>query len=76
MSYFDYSTPVHEPIQKYFIERHRLEKKDPSAAVSEAVNPIIYYLDNGTPEPIRSALLEAHAGGTRPSRPWIKNASG
>jgi hypothetical protein len=38
--------------------RHRLKKKDPSAAKSEAVKPIIYYLDNGTPEPIRSALLE------------------
>ncbi len=58
MSYFDYSTPVTEPIDKYFIIRHRLQKKDPSAAKSEAVKPIVYYLDNGTPEPIRSALLE------------------
>ncbi|HEX7846247.1 MAG TPA: zinc-dependent metalloprotease [Chitinophagaceae bacterium] len=58
VSFFDYSTPVSENIQKMFIIRHRLEKKDPSAAVSEAVKPIIYYLDNGTPEPIRSALLE------------------
>ena len=58
MSYFDYSTPVSEPIDKYFIIRHRLQKKDPSAAKSEAVKPIVYYLDNGTPEPIRSALLE------------------
>ena len=58
ISYFDYSTPVSEPIDKYFIIRHRLQKKDPSAAKSEAVKPIIYYLDNGTPEPIRSALLE------------------
>ncbi len=57
-SYYDYSTPVTEPIQKDFIIRHRLQKKDPSAAKSEAVKPIIYYLDNGTPEPIRSALLE------------------
>lgn len=57
-SYFDYSTPVTEPIQKRFIIRHRLQKKDPAAAVSEAVKPIVYYLDNGTPEPIRSALLE------------------
>ena len=40
------------------ILRHRLEKKDPNAAKSEAVKPIIYYLDNGTPEPIRSALME------------------
>ncbi|GAB2805776.1 zinc-dependent metalloprotease [Ferruginibacter profundus] len=57
-SYFDYSTPVTEPIQKNYIIRHRLQKKDPTAARSEAVNPIVYYLDNGTPEPIRSALLE------------------
>ncbi len=57
-SYFDYSTPVTEPIQKNYIIKHRLQKKDPTAARSEAVNPIIYYLDNGTPEPIRSALLE------------------
>jgi len=58
ISYFDYSTPVSEPIDKYFIIRHRLQKKDPLAAKSEAIKPIIYYLDNGTPEPIRSALLE------------------
>jgi len=57
-SYYDYSTPVQEPIIKRFITRHRLEKKDPTAATSEAVAPIIYYLDNGTPEPIRSALLD------------------
>lgn len=58
VSYFDYATPVSEPIEKYFAIRHRLQKKDPSAAKSEAVKPIIYYLDNGTPEPIRTALLE------------------
>ncbi len=56
--YYDYATPVESPILKRFIRRHRLEKKDPTAAVSEAVEPIIYYLDNGTPEPVRSALLE------------------
>jgi hypothetical protein len=57
-SYFDYSTPVSEPIEKNIIVRHRLKKKDPSAVLSEPVKPIIYYLDNGTPEPIRSALME------------------
>lgn len=57
-TYFDYSTPVTEPIEKYFIIRHRLQKKNPEAKFSEAVKPIVYYLDNGTPEPIRSALLE------------------
>lgn len=57
-SYYDYATPVQAPILKQFITRHRLEKKNPAAALSEAVEPIIYYLDNGTPEPVRSALLE------------------
>lgn len=57
-SYYDYATPVEEPIIKRLITRHRLQKKDPTAAMSEAVDPIVYYLDNGTPEPVRSALLE------------------
>lgn len=57
-SYFDYSSPFTEQIQQQFIVRHRLEKKDKNAAKSEPVKPIIYYLDNGTPEPIRSALLD------------------
>ena len=58
ISYFDYATPISEPINKRFISRHRLQKKDPAAATSEAAAPIVYYLDRGTPEPIRSALLE------------------
>src|SRR5260221_6240415 len=58
ISFYDYSTPVSEPIEKFFVVRHRLKKKDPAAVLSEPVKPIIYYLDNGTPEPIRSALLE------------------
>jgi hypothetical protein len=57
-SYMDYATPISEPIVKRFIARHRLDKKDPKAAVSEAVQPIVYYLDRGAPEPIRAALLE------------------
>lgn len=57
-SYYDYATPVQEPILKRFVTRHRLTKKNPGADVSEAEEPIIYYLDNGTPEPVRSALLE------------------
>ena len=58
VSYMDYATPTGQPIMKRFIARHRLEKKDPSAAMSEPVKPITYYLDRGAPEPIRSALLE------------------
>ena len=58
MTYYDYTTPVSTSTKKQVIYRHRLDKKDPNAAISEAVEPIIYYLDNGTPEPVRSALLE------------------
>ncbi|MFD2247800.1 zinc-dependent metalloprotease [Pontibacter ruber] len=58
ISYFDYATPVGEDIEKRYIARHRLQKKNPSAKVSEAVKPIVYYVDNGAPEPIRTALLD------------------
>src|SRR5271168_3522337 len=58
VGYMDYATPISEPIEKRLTVRHRLEKKDPSAAMSEPVTPIIYYLDRGAPEPIRSALLD------------------
>ncbi len=58
ISYLDYATPIYEPIVKRYSIRHRLEKKNPDQAVSEAKEPIIYYLDPGTPEPVRSALLD------------------
>ena len=58
MSFMDYASPVNESNVKRYIYRHRLEKKNPNAAMSEAVEPIVYYLDRGTPEPIRSALLD------------------
>jgi hypothetical protein len=57
-SYRDYSAPLSESITRRFITRHRLEKRDPSAAMSDPVEPIVYYLDPGTPEPIRSALMD------------------
>jgi len=57
-SYMDYATPIDQPIVKHFITRHRLEKKDPSAAMSEPVKPIVYYVDPGAPEPVRTALIE------------------
>ena len=58
ISYLDYAVPLGQPMTKRFISRHRLKKVDPSAALSDPVEPIIYYLDRGTPEPIRSALLD------------------
>ena len=55
--YADYSSPLGAPLQHQFIARHRLEKKNPAAALSEPVKPIVYYLDPATPEPVRTALL-------------------
>lgn len=56
--YVDYATPLGEPMRKQFIHRHRLEKRDPAGDPGEPVKPIVYYVDRGTPEPIRSALVE------------------
>ncbi|MCF1750285.1 zinc-dependent metalloprotease [Mariniradius sediminis] len=58
IDYMDFTTPIGEPMVKRYISRHRLEKKNPEAEISEPVEPIVYYLDRGTPEPVRSALLE------------------
>jgi hypothetical protein len=48
IEYMDYATPISEPVRKRYISRHRLTRE----------KPIVYYLDRGTPEPIRSALLD------------------
>lgn len=58
MMFYDYASPFDTPIEQRWIRRHRLQKKDPNAAISEPVKPIVYYVDNGVPEPIRSALVE------------------
>jgi hypothetical protein len=58
MSYRNYSAPITESQTVRYIARHRLAKRDPRARMSDPVEPIVYYLDAGTPEPIRSALLE------------------
>ena len=58
ISYVDYSTPIGEPMVKRYIEHHRLEKKDPNAAISDPVEPIRYWVDPGAPADVRQALIE------------------
>jgi len=58
VTYMDFAAPINEPIHRRLIRRHRLRKKDPGAEVSEPVEPIVYYVDRGAPEPIKSALVE------------------
>ena len=57
-SYMDYATEIEKPIIKRKIIRHRLKKKNVNSEYSEPEEPIIYYLDPGTPEPVKSALIE------------------
>ena len=54
----DYAAPLSESMYVRYIPRHRLSKKDPQAAISEPVEPIVYYLDPGVPDPVKTALLE------------------
>jgi Met-zincin/Domain of unknown function (DUF5117) len=58
LTFVDYSAPIGEPMQIRYIRRHRLEKKDPSAALSEPVTPIQYWVDSGAPEDVKKALVE------------------
>ena len=58
LTFVDYSVPIGEPMVQHYIRRHRLEKKDPSAATSEPVQPIRYWVDSGAPDDVKKALVE------------------
>ncbi len=58
IQFYDYATDIGENLEKRWIVRHRLNKKNPNAAMSEAVEPIVYYVDNGTPKKIQDALID------------------
>ena len=51
IEFYDYASPFTEPITRRWIARHRLEQG----------KPLVYYVDNGVPEPIRTALVEGAA---------------
>ncbi len=56
--FFDYSKSFDQDYVTRHVRRHRLIKKDPNAAMSEPLEPIVYYMDRGIPEPYRSAFKE------------------
>jgi hypothetical protein len=58
ITFADYASPIAAPLDRRWIVRHRLEKTDPTAERSTVKEPIVYYVDRGIPEPIRSAVLE------------------
>ena len=58
LSFYDYATDISENLEKRWIVRHRLNKKNPNETMGEAVKPIVYYVDNGTPKKIQDALID------------------
>ena len=58
MTFYDYASPIEDDLHVKYIRRHRLIKKYPNQEISEAIEPIVYYLDRGVPEPVKSALIE------------------
>ncbi len=58
ITFQDYAAPLDEPLERRWIVRHRLEKLDAEAPSSRVKEPIVYYVDRGVPEPVRSALLD------------------
>ena len=59
-SYFrDYGTDMHGGVTRGFIQRYRLEKKDPEAEVSEPVKPIVFYISAEVPDKWRPYLKQA-----------------
>ncbi|WP_371376069.1 zinc-dependent metalloprotease [Thalassotalea aquiviva] len=58
LEYADYASDIDKSLLTRLIPRHRLQKKQPKATLSEAVEPIVYYLDPGVPEPVKSALID------------------
>ena len=58
LDFLDFAAPITSPLERRWILRHRLRKTDPTAARSTVVEPIVYYVDSGAPEPIRQALVD------------------
>ena len=58
VTFLDHSAPLSESNIFRFIRRHRLVKKDPTAAMSDPVKPIEYWVDSGAPPDVRQALIE------------------
>jgi len=58
LEFVDFAAPLDRPLTRRWIARHRLQRADPRAASSPAIEPIVFYVDRGAPEPVRSALVE------------------
>jgi uncharacterized protein DUF4953/uncharacterized protein DUF5117 len=58
ITFKDYAQPIEDALEQHWIERHRLERVNPADPNSPIRNPIVYYVDRGIPEPIRTAVKQ------------------
>ena len=56
--FYDYSTRIDQPITRSYARRFRLQREEPAVAKGPVKKPIVFYVDPGAPEPIRSALID------------------
>ena len=71
ISFKDYAQPIQGSLEQDWIARHRLERVNPNDPNSPIKNPIVYYVDRGIPEPMRTGDVpgrELVGGGVRPGR--------
>ncbi|HWJ20882.1 MAG TPA: DUF5117 domain-containing protein, partial [Gemmatimonadaceae bacterium] len=61
VTYKDYAQPIQSPLVQRLISRHRLERVNPADPNSPIRNPIVYYIDRGIPEPVRTATKQGVA---------------
>ncbi|MBM3907449.1 MAG: zinc-dependent metalloprotease [Gemmatimonadetes bacterium] len=58
ISFKDYAAPIQAQLEQRWASRHRLERVNPNDPRSPIKKPIVYYVDRGIPEPLRTATLE------------------
>lgn len=58
ITFKDYAQPIQGSLEQRWIARHRLERVDANDPRSPIKNPIVYYVDRGIPEPIRTAVKQ------------------
>jgi hypothetical protein len=56
--FYDYGASRSGPVRRAFIQRYRLEKKDPNAEVSEPVKPIVFYVGREVPDRWRPYITQ------------------
>ena len=58
VSFKDFAQPIQGALQQTWAARHRLERVNPADPASPIKNPIVYYIDRGIPEPVRTATFQ------------------